>query len=159
MVEGRVSDLVRWGGQAGVSSGWLLNALAALQAMHPSVTWMFVDTRKLAEDWGFRWMSACLRVDRWGDGQVASPLQAPQLRDAVARRELVLNDLDTQTEWDPAALAERMAVSVPTASKDLVRLASEGALRRERRGRRIVYVATGHRWVGSDGVGAADPLQ
>ena len=44
--------------------GWLLNIIAALQVEHPRISWMFAETRQLAEDWAYRWLAAAFRLDR-----------------------------------------------------------------------------------------------
>ena len=64
VVEGRFSDLVRRAEAGGMRPGWLLNLVAALQATHPRVTWMFTETRDLAQGWAYRWLGACVQVER-----------------------------------------------------------------------------------------------
>lgn len=64
VIEGRFSDVLKAAKHGGVRPGWLEDLIAALQVAHPTVTWMFAETRALAEDWAFRWLGACARVDR-----------------------------------------------------------------------------------------------
>lgn len=140
VVEARLGELLRHGERTGVAPGWLLNAVAALQVTHPRVSWMFCETRPLAEDWAFRWLSACVDGRRHHHEDVDEREPRPLvLRDAGARRQLVVEDAEGRGEWDIASLAERAGVSTATAAADLARLAAEGVVRRERRGRRVVY--------------------
>ena len=64
VVEGRLSDLVKAEKEVGVSAGWLLNVVAALQAEYPGVQWLFAETRNIAQDMAYRWLSAAVVVLR-----------------------------------------------------------------------------------------------
>lgn len=64
VVEGRLSDLVKAEKEVGVSAGWLLNVVAALQAEYPEVQWLFAETRSIAQDMAYRWLSAAVVVLR-----------------------------------------------------------------------------------------------
>ena len=41
-----------------VQPGWLLELLARMQARYPSVPIVFADSRKLAEEWTYRYLAA-----------------------------------------------------------------------------------------------------
>ena len=41
-----------------VQPGWLLEVLARLQVRHPAVAIVFADSRKLAEEWTYRFLAA-----------------------------------------------------------------------------------------------------
>lgn len=154
VVEGRLSDLVKTGTKAGVRPGWLLNLIAALQVEHPTVAWMFAETRALAEDWAYRWLAASLRAERG----LAQPLLRPvaeaatpdlpwpestgeraPLFDAEARRNLIVREANAGIRWTTRLLAKRAGVTAATAGKDLKMAASEGVLVREKVGRETVY--------------------
>lgn len=60
VVEGRFSDLLK--ASSYVSTSWLLNVVAALQANYPNVPWLFAETRALAEELAFRWLAACRKA-------------------------------------------------------------------------------------------------
>ncbi|HHY46568.1 MAG TPA: hypothetical protein GX506_04620 [Firmicutes bacterium] len=64
VVEGRLSDLVKAEKEVGISAGWLLNLVAALQAEYPNVQWIFAETRGIAQDIAYRWLSAAVVVLR-----------------------------------------------------------------------------------------------
>ncbi|HHY99428.1 MAG TPA: hypothetical protein GX509_11900 [Firmicutes bacterium] len=64
VIEGRLSDLVKAEKKGGVSTGWLLNLVAALQAEYPNVQWIFAETRGMAQDMAYRWLSAAAVVLR-----------------------------------------------------------------------------------------------
>lgn len=64
VVEGRLSALVKAEKEVGVSPGWLLNVIAALQAEYPAVQWLFAETRSIAQDVAYRWLSAAVVVLR-----------------------------------------------------------------------------------------------
>lgn len=160
VVEGRLSDLVKTGTKAGVRPGWLLNLIAALQVEHPTVAWMFAETRALAEDWAYRWLAASLRAER-GLSQpllraVADDSAAPTpppgliedrtpLFDAEARRSLIVREANAGIRWTTRLLAKRAGVTSATAAKDLKNAASEGVLIGEKVGRETVYAVGKHR--------------
>jgi ERCC4 domain-containing protein len=159
VVEGRLSDLVKAGQQGGVRPGWLLNLLTALQVEHPTVAWMFAETRSLAEDWAYRWLAASLRAERGKrepapeDAEVSpgqQPEEHPQLYrprvlDAEARRTFILREAEAGVRWTSRLLAARAAISQTTAWKDLIALADAGLLIAESHGRGSVYKAPGRR--------------
>ncbi|HHV53898.1 MAG TPA: hypothetical protein GXX55_00355 [Firmicutes bacterium] len=64
VVEGRLSDLMKAEKEAGISAGWLLNLSAALQAEYPNVQWIFAETRAIAQDVAYRWLSAAVALLR-----------------------------------------------------------------------------------------------
>ena len=64
VVEGRLSALVKAEREVGISPGWLLNVVAALQAEYPAVQWLFAETRSIAQDIAYRWLSAAVVVLR-----------------------------------------------------------------------------------------------
>jgi len=43
-----------------VQPGWLLELVARLQVRYPSVPIVFADSRKLAEEWTYRFLAAAL---------------------------------------------------------------------------------------------------
>jgi hypothetical protein len=141
VVEGRLSDLIKEGHQAGVRPGWLLNVVAALQVAHPRVAWLFAETRDLAQDWAYRWLAACVHAARGGAGApaVRAPLEAAEvgpdwpaggaaLLDAGARREFALARARQGEVWTHASLAAACGVTAVTAAKDLRALAAKGLL-------------------------------
>jgi hypothetical protein len=58
VVEGRYSELFR---AERVSPGWLPELLARLQVRYPGVPVVFAETRKLAEEWTYRFLAAAVR--------------------------------------------------------------------------------------------------
>lgn len=82
VVEGRLSDLVKAEKEVGVSAGWLLNVVAALQAEYPGVQWLFAETRSIAQDMAYRWLSAAV---------------------VVLREKFEAQDDLNQDEWQPAS--------------------------------------------------------
>ncbi len=64
VVEGRPRDLLQAEKEAGVSRGWILNLMAALQVEYPNVQWLFAETRRMAQDMAYRWLSAAVVVLR-----------------------------------------------------------------------------------------------
>ncbi len=62
IVEGRLSRLLK--PDVPVRQGWLLNLVAGLQAAYPNVPFLFAETPKLAADLAYRWLSACVRLER-----------------------------------------------------------------------------------------------
>ncbi|MGH8874272.1 MAG: ERCC4 domain-containing protein, partial [Acidimicrobiia bacterium] len=57
VVEGRYSSLLK---AEHVSPGWLLDLVARLQVRYPGVPIVFCETRKLAEEWTYRFLGAAL---------------------------------------------------------------------------------------------------
>jgi hypothetical protein len=49
-----------------VRPGWLLELVAQLQVRHPEVPIVFCDSRKLAEEWTYRWLAAALALTAGG---------------------------------------------------------------------------------------------
>lgn len=82
VVEGRLSDLVKAEKEVGVSAGWLLNVVAALQAEYPGVQWLFAETRSIAQDMAYRWLSAAV---------------------VVLREKFEVQDNLNQDDWQPAS--------------------------------------------------------
>ncbi len=148
VVEGRLSDVVKAAER--VRPGWLLNVVAALQVEHPGVSWMFAETRQLAQDWAHRWLAAASRVespraipllDERALGEAQFTYEGrPRLQDASARRTVLLEEARAGTAWTSRAAAERCNVTQVTAAADLKALVREGALRVEGSGRRRRYV-------------------
>lgn len=58
VVEGRYSELFK---VEHVSPGWLPELLARLQVRYPQVPVVFAETRKLAEEWTYRFLAAAVR--------------------------------------------------------------------------------------------------
>lgn len=58
VVEGRYSELFK---VEHVSPGWLPELLARLQVRYPGVSIVFCETRKLAEEWSYRFLAAAHR--------------------------------------------------------------------------------------------------
>jgi hypothetical protein len=154
VVEGRYSDALKAGARGGVGAGWLPNVLAALQAAHPRVAWMFAETRQLAEDWAYRWLAACARADAepyamplLDERAIAEPAMRedaprPHMLDAASRRQTLLAEAEAGAVWTSRAAAERCRVSQVTAAADLAALVREGRLRLVGRGRARRYAAT-----------------
>lgn len=149
IVEGRLSDALKAGDR--VRPGWLMSALAALQAEHPRVSWMFAETRQLAEEWAYRWLAAAARLDApraipllderaLGETPIAYEGR-PRLLDATARRSLLVAEAEAGTSWTSRAAGARCGVTQITAAADLAALVREGRLRIEGRGRARVYRA------------------
>jgi hypothetical protein len=70
VVEGRYSQLF---GAEHVQPGWLPELVARLQVRYSSVPIAFAETRKLAEEWTYRFLAAALRdLDSPGDSDPAS---------------------------------------------------------------------------------------
>ncbi|MBI4260116.1 MAG: ERCC4 domain-containing protein [Actinobacteria bacterium] len=65
VVEGRYSDLFK---AERVTPGWLPELLARLQVRYPEVPVVFAETRKLAEEWTYRFLAAALR-ELSGEGE------------------------------------------------------------------------------------------
>ncbi|MBM4434027.1 MAG: hypothetical protein FJ028_02755 [Chloroflexi bacterium] len=152
VVEGRYSDALKAGERGGVRTGWLPNVLAALQAAHPRVTWMFAETRQLAEDWAYRWLAACARADAEpyalpllderaiGEPAMAEEAPRPLMLDAAARRESLLREALGGTIWTSRDAADRLGVTQATVAGDLAALVRKGQLRMLGRGRARRYV-------------------
>lgn len=149
VVEGRLSDVLKAGDRA--RPGWLLNVIAALQIEHPRVSWMFAETRQLAEDWAYRWLGAASRVEQpraipllderaFGEAPIAYEGRSRML-DASARRSLLLREAASGTLWTSRAAAERCGVTQVTALADLSALVREGTLRVDGAGRKRRYRA------------------
>jgi ERCC4 domain-containing protein len=58
VVEGRYSDLFK---NEHVRPGWLPELLARVQVRYPAVPVVFAETRKLAEEWTYRFLGAAVR--------------------------------------------------------------------------------------------------
>jgi len=101
--------------------GWLLSMIAALQVEHPRVSWMFAETRQLAEDWAYRWLGAASRLEQpraiplldaraFGEVHIAYEGK-PRLLDATARRTLLLREAQAgrsgRAVTPPSAAASR----------------------------------------------------
>lgn len=147
VVEGRLSDVLKAADR--VRPGWLLNVVAALQVEHPRVSWMFAETRRLAEEWAFRWLSAAARIDapralpllERAIGEVpATYAGRPRLLDAVARRAILLREAEAGTIWTSRAAAARCGVTQATALADLAALVRERRLAVQGRGRSRSYL-------------------
>lgn len=151
VVEGRYSDALKAGERGGVRTGWLPNVLAALQAAHPRVAWMFAETRPLAEDWAYRWLAACARADATpyampllderaiGEPSMREDLPRPAMLDAVARRRILLAAAVAGTVWTSRSAAEHCGVTQATAAADLAALVREDRIRIAGRGRARRY--------------------
>ena len=146
VVEGRLSDVLKAADR--VKPGWLLNVIAALQVEHPRVSWMFAETRQLAEEWAYRWLAAAARIDapratpllEHAIGEVpASYSGRPRMLDAAARRALLVRDAGAGTEWTSRSAAARCGVTQATARADLVALVRAGTLAPTGRGRARRY--------------------
>ena len=146
VIEGRLSDVLKAADR--VKPGWLLNVIAALQVEHPRVSWMFAETRQLAEEWAYRWLAAAARVDapraipllERAIGEVpASYGGRPRMLDAAARRSLLLREAGTGTEWTSRDAAARCGVTQVTALADLAALVKAGSLEPVGRGRTRAY--------------------
>ena len=147
VVEGRLSDVLKAADR--VKPGWLLNVIAALQVEHPRVSWMFAETRQLAEEWAYRWLAAAARIDapraipllERAIGEVpASYGGRPRMLDAAARRSLLLREAGTGTEWTSRSAAARCEVTQSTAVADLAALVRAGDLVIVGRGRARSYL-------------------
>ncbi len=143
VVEGRLSDLMK---REEVRPGWLLNIIATLQVQFPRVNWMFAETRKIAEDYAYRWLAA---VARTAPGRPEPPAEAdledsseplpvldPYLRQATAAAEAREGKV-----WTSRDYAARFRVSRSTALSDLKALVERGALEERGAGRSRRYVA------------------
>jgi len=134
IVEGRLSDVLK-APEGHVDAGWLMSALAALQAEQPAVPWLFADNRRLAEDYAYRWLAAAARLaapasaSTPGDaGRAQRPLP---LGDPPDRRAAALAEARAGRAWTGADYAARFGVSRATALADLNALVAAGALRAE----------------------------
>ncbi|HEV2250631.1 MAG TPA: ERCC4 domain-containing protein [Candidatus Limnocylindria bacterium] len=148
VIEGRLSDVLKAAER--VKPGWLLNVVAALQVEHPRVSWMFAETRPLAEAWAYRWLAAAARIDapravplfERAIGEVpASYGDRPKMLDATARRALLATEAEHGTVWTSRAASVRHAVTRATAVADLTALVRDGRLQIVGRGRARTYVA------------------
>ncbi|MBI3521499.1 MAG: ERCC4 domain-containing protein [Chloroflexi bacterium] len=149
VVEGRLSDAIKAAGEGRVRPGWLLNVVAALQIEFPSVTWMFAETRQLAEDWAYRWLGAAARFRRpralpllderaFGEAPI-SYAAGTRVLDATARRTLLLREAESGTEWTSRTAAARCGVTQVTAASDLRALVAANGLEPLGRGRARRY--------------------
>ena len=148
VIEGRLSDVLKSADR--VKPGWLLNVVAALQAEHAGVSWMFAETRQLAEEWAYRWLAAAARIDapravpllERAIGEVPAAYGGrPRMLDASARRSLLVQEAGAGTVWTSRAAAARCGVTQVTAVADLAALVREGRLAIVGRGRARTYVA------------------
>ncbi|HVR89357.1 MAG TPA: ERCC4 domain-containing protein [Candidatus Limnocylindria bacterium] len=149
VVEGRLSDVLKAGERT--RPGWLLNVLAALQAEHPRVSWMFAETRQLAEEWAYRWLAASARIDapralplldERAIGEIPITYGGrPRMLDATARRSLLLQEAERGTVWTSRTAATRCGVTQVTALADLNALARAGRIAIVGRGRSRSYRA------------------
>ena len=150
VVEGRLSDVLKAGDRA--RPGWLLSIIAALQIEHPRVSWMFAETRKLAEDWAHRWLAAAARIEgpraipllderAFGEPPIAYEGKA-RLLDASARRSLLVREAQAGTAWTSRAAAQRCSVTQVTALADLNALVRDGSLRADGAGSKRRYRAS-----------------
>jgi len=149
VVEGRLSDVIKEAER--VRPGWLLNVIAALQVEHPRVAWMFAETRKLAEEWAYRWLAAAARADApraiplLDERALGEPAIAyegkPRILDAAARRSHLLEAANAGTEWTSRSAARSSGVTQVTAAADLATLVREGRLRVTGAGTKRRYVA------------------
>ena len=57
VIEGRYADLFR---QPGGRAGWLADVLSRLQVRYPEVAIVFADSRKLAEEWTYRYLASAM---------------------------------------------------------------------------------------------------
>ena len=148
VIEGRLSDVLKAADR--VKPGWLLNVVAALQVEHPRVSWMFAETRSLAEAWAYRWLAAAARMDapralplfERAIGEVAEAYgDRPRMLDAIARRSLLAGEAELGTVWTSRAASARCGVTQTTAVADLAALVRGGRLAIVGRGRARTYVA------------------
>ena len=141
VVEGRLSDLMK---KKEVRTGWLLNLVAALQIQFHRVTWMFAETRGIAEDYAYRWLSAAHKAYRHrpaaqdpsaddATGELTQTKTIPIL-DGYGRRSTAAAEAKRGMIWTSREYAERFEVSRATANKDLQDLVRMGVL--EARGNR-----------------------
>jgi hypothetical protein len=158
VVEGRLSDMVKAAREARVSTAWLLNVVAALQAEYPAVQWLFAETRGIAQNMAYRWLSAAVVVLRegfegagetvpWNDTQTASAVAeghvgwdltgqdtvpsdsgAVSVRDHVGRVREALVLAQRGSVWTARSYQEHFRVSATTAYRDLEALVQEGYL-------------------------------
>jgi len=96
VVEGRLSDLLK---SEHVKSSWMLSVIAALQVAHPHVSWLFAETRDLAEDFAFRWLAAARKV------AVEGLLAGTGAREAPVLGKVVLDEGVQDTAASEAASA------------------------------------------------------
>lgn len=146
VVEGRLSDVLK-AADGHVDAGWLMSALAALQAEQPRVAWLFADNRKLAEDYAYRWLAAAARLTAreagTPDGRArAQPQQRSlPLSDPPSRQAAALAEARAGRVWTGADYAACFGVSRATALADLNVLVAAGALTAEGATRSRRYVA------------------
>lgn len=156
VVEGHWSDLVKVAERAGMRTGWLQSVVVGLQVEQPSVSWAFVETSTIAQDWAYRWLAACAKADREryqiplleeraiGDPvAIVEPSAGAALLDATARRALIVHEASGGTVLTSRAVAERCGVTRTTAANDLAALVRTGELRIEGAGRSRRYLRAG----------------
>ena len=154
VVEGRLSDALKAASTGKVRAGWLSDVLAALQVSHPRVSWVFAETRQLAEDWAYRWLAAVARADQpyamplLDERALGEPAMShdisPRVMDSTARRAMLAREAAAGHVWTSREAAERCGVAQVTAAADLGVLVREGSLVVVGRGRARAY-----RWVGA----------
>ena len=151
VIEGRLSDVLKSADR--VKPGWLLNVIAALQAEHAGVSWMFAETRQLAEEWAYRWLAASARLDApralpllderaLGETPIAYAGR-PRMLDAAARQSLLLREAEAGTVWTSREAAARCGVTQVTALADIAALVRSGGLAPVGRGRARTYAVGG----------------
>ena len=59
-----------------VQPGWLLELVARLQVRYPSVPIVFADSRKLAEEWTYRFLAAALAEHAASEDQTHPPARS-----------------------------------------------------------------------------------
>ncbi len=148
IVEGRLSDLLK---NENVQSGWLMNLIAALQIQFHQVTWMFAETRSIAEDYAYRWLSAAYKAyhEHHAAGtQPAAPDDDPlqltrgiPILDAYGRRSTAAAEAQLGKVWTSREYADRFDVSRGTANSDLKKLVEMGALEARGSNRNRHYIA------------------
>ena len=81
VVEERYSALIK---VEHVRPGWLLELVAQLQVRYPSVPIVFADSRKLAEEWTYRFLAAAFAHHRPGEPHSLSPDAGAPRADATS---------------------------------------------------------------------------
>lgn len=148
VIEGRLSDLLKI---EEVHGGWLLNLVAALQIQFHRVTWMFAETRSMAEDYAYRWLSAAHKSYHQrphGEDRSSHPAgdhphqtQTIPILDGYGRRSTAAAEALRGKTWTSREYAQRFDVSRATASKDLKELVEMGVLQARGNRRTRHYVA------------------
>jgi len=149
IVQGRLSDLME---HESVRSGWLLNLVAALQIQFHRVTWMFAETRSIAEDYAYRWLAAAYKAYHYHRAHDAHPKQADQpleqtrgipILDAYGRRSTAAAEARMGKIWTSREYAERFDVSRATATSDLKKLVEMGVVQKRGSRRTRHYIPVG----------------